>query len=95
VSGRVGRFILPRLSTLTRRAVGDLFTGPCRRFFPKVSGWHDDESVTVSPALLYTTVRDSLVFACALPLAELVELGQRMARTQPHAAAIAITPGQA
>jgi hypothetical protein len=42
-----------------------------------VSGWHDDESVTVSPALLYITVRDSLVFACALPLAELVEWGQK------------------
>jgi len=37
----------------------------------------DDESVTVSPALLYTTVRDSLVFACALPLAELVEWGRK------------------
>jgi hypothetical protein len=43
------------------------------RFLPKFSGWRDAESVTVSPVLLYTTVRDSLVFACAVPLFEVLQ----------------------
>jgi protein-S-isoprenylcysteine O-methyltransferase Ste14 len=42
------------------------------RFGPRLTAWRDAESVSFSPVLLYNTVRDGLVFACAYPLFEIV-----------------------
>jgi protein-S-isoprenylcysteine O-methyltransferase Ste14 len=46
------------------------------RFGPRLSTWRDAESVSFAPTLLYTTVRDSLVFACAYPIFELIGMLQ-------------------
>lgn len=46
------------------------------RFGPRLSTWQDAKRVTFSPVLLYGTVRDSLVFACAFPVFELIAVLQ-------------------
>lgn len=46
------------------------------RFGPRLATWQDAEQVSVAPTLLYLTVRDSLVFACACPVFKLVALAQ-------------------
>jgi protein-S-isoprenylcysteine O-methyltransferase Ste14 len=46
------------------------------RFGPRISTWRDAESVSFAPTLLYSTVRDSLVFACAYPIFEFIGMLQ-------------------
>jgi protein-S-isoprenylcysteine O-methyltransferase Ste14 len=46
------------------------------RFWPRISAWRDARRMWFSPVLLYSTLRDSLVFALAYPLFELLELAQ-------------------
>jgi protein-S-isoprenylcysteine O-methyltransferase Ste14 len=57
------------------RSFGEEFAAYRRRvprFGPRLSAWRDAEMVSFSPTLLYSTVRDSLVFACAYPIFELI-----------------------
>jgi protein-S-isoprenylcysteine O-methyltransferase Ste14 len=43
------------------------------RFFPKLSLYRDEQSLTVLPHLMYATLKDGLVFFAAIPAFELVE----------------------
>jgi protein-S-isoprenylcysteine O-methyltransferase Ste14 len=43
------------------------------RFFPKLSLYRDEPSLTVLPHRVYTTLKDGLVFFAAMPAFELVE----------------------
>jgi protein-S-isoprenylcysteine O-methyltransferase Ste14 len=58
---------------------GEPFAAYCQRtprFGPRVSAWRDAEHLSFSPGLLYLTVRDGLVFACAFPAFELIGYAQ-------------------
>jgi protein-S-isoprenylcysteine O-methyltransferase Ste14 len=46
------------------------------RFGPRLSAWRDAEHLSFATVLLYHTVRDGLVFACAFPLFELIGYAQ-------------------
>jgi protein-S-isoprenylcysteine O-methyltransferase Ste14 len=63
------------------RTFGETFEDYCQRvprFGPRLSAWRDAEMVSVAPRLLYLTMRDGLVFVCALPVFELIETMQAM-----------------
>lgn len=46
------------------------------RFGPRFSLWRDESELTVRPAFFLLTIRDGLVFLLALPLFELIDMGQ-------------------
>jgi protein-S-isoprenylcysteine O-methyltransferase Ste14 len=46
------------------------------RFWPRFSLWRDEAELTVRPSLFLLTIRDGLVFLLAIPIFELIELGQ-------------------
>jgi protein-S-isoprenylcysteine O-methyltransferase Ste14 len=46
------------------------------RFWPRFSLWRDEAELTVRPSLFLLTLRDGLVFLLAIPIFELIELGQ-------------------
>ena len=46
------------------------------RFWPRFSLWRDEEHLTIRPALFVTTILDGLVFLLAIPLFELIDIGQ-------------------
>jgi protein-S-isoprenylcysteine O-methyltransferase Ste14 len=46
------------------------------RFWPRFSLWRDEEQLTIRPALFVTTILDGLVFLLAIPLFELIDIGQ-------------------
>lgn len=48
------------------------------RFFPRPSLYRDQDTVTFRPRVLFTTLRDGLVFFIAMPLFELVEHSQNL-----------------
>lgn len=50
----------------------DAYRSRVPRFGPRLTSWRDAELVSFSPVLLYHTVRDGLVFACAYPLFEIL-----------------------
>lgn len=55
---------------------GESYRAYCRdvpRFFPKLSLYRDDQTVTVKPDRLYSTFADGLVFFVAYPFFEVVE----------------------
>lgn len=43
------------------------------RFWPRITGWQDAKLVSFAPTLLYTTLRDGLVFVCVAPVFELID----------------------
>ncbi|HZP21567.1 MAG TPA: isoprenylcysteine carboxylmethyltransferase family protein [Bauldia sp.] len=43
------------------------------RFWPRLSGWRDEEQLTISTSAVYVTYFDSLLFLGALPFAEAVK----------------------
>jgi protein-S-isoprenylcysteine O-methyltransferase Ste14 len=47
------------------------------RFWPRITAWRDAKAVTFSPGLFYVTLRDGLVFLCAVPFFELIDVLQR------------------
>jgi protein-S-isoprenylcysteine O-methyltransferase Ste14 len=58
---------------------GEAFAAYCARtprFGPRIAAWRDAEHLSFSPVLLYHTVRDGLVFACAFPVFELIGYAQ-------------------
>lgn len=46
------------------------------RFGPRFSLWRDESELTVRPAFFLLTIRDGLVFLLALPIFELIDIGQ-------------------
>jgi protein-S-isoprenylcysteine O-methyltransferase Ste14 len=46
------------------------------RFWPRFSLWRDEAELTVRPSLFLLTIRDGLVFLLAIPIFELIEVGQ-------------------
>ena len=46
------------------------------RFLPNPRLWKDEEDLTIKPVLFLVTLRDGLVFLLAIPVFELVDLGQ-------------------
>ena len=46
------------------------------RFGPRFSLWRDESELTVRPAFFLLTIRDGLVFLPALPIFELIDMGQ-------------------
>ncbi len=46
------------------------------RFWPRVSLWRDEEQLTIRPALFVTTILDGLIFLLAIPVFELIDIGQ-------------------
>ena len=46
------------------------------RFWPRLSLWRDEEQLTIRPALFVTTILDGLIFLLAIPVFELIDIGQ-------------------
>ena len=46
------------------------------RFWPRFSLWRDEEQLTIRPALFVTTILDGLIFLLAVPVFELIDVGQ-------------------
>ena len=46
------------------------------RFGPRFSLWRDETELTIRPAFFLLTIRDGLVFLLALPIFELIDMGQ-------------------
>ncbi len=46
------------------------------RFWPRFSLWRDEEQLTIRPALSVTTILDGLIFLLAVPVFELIDVGQ-------------------
>ncbi len=46
------------------------------RFWPRFSLWRDEEQLTIRPALFVTTILDGLIFLLAIPVFELIDVGQ-------------------
>ncbi len=46
------------------------------RFGPRFSLWRDERELTIRPAFFLLTIRDGLVFLLALPIFELIDMGQ-------------------
>jgi protein-S-isoprenylcysteine O-methyltransferase Ste14 len=71
--------VVRREEEVLARTFGAPFEAYCQRvprFWPRLALWRDPPTVSFAPPLLYSTLRDSLVFAAAYPLFELVELLQ-------------------
>jgi protein-S-isoprenylcysteine O-methyltransferase Ste14 len=46
------------------------------RFWPRFSLWRDEEQLSIRPALFVTTILDGLIFLLAVPVFELIDVGQ-------------------
>jgi protein-S-isoprenylcysteine O-methyltransferase Ste14 len=46
------------------------------RFLPNFTKWRDTDELTIRPAFFALTIRDGLVFLLAIPLFELIDVGQ-------------------
>jgi protein-S-isoprenylcysteine O-methyltransferase Ste14 len=46
------------------------------RFWPRFSLWRDEEQLSIRPALFVTTILDGLIFLLAIPVFELIDVGQ-------------------
>ena len=46
------------------------------RFWPRFSLWRDEEQLSICPALFVTTILDGLIFLLAIPVFELIDVGQ-------------------
>lgn len=57
-------------------AVYEAYKAQTPRFGPRFSLWRDERELTVRPAFFLLTIRDGLVFLLALPIFELIDMGQ-------------------
>lgn len=57
-------------------AVYEAYKARTPRFGPRFSLWRDERELTVRPAFFLLTIRDGLVFLLALPIFELIDMGQ-------------------
>lgn len=48
------------------------------RFWPRFSLWRDADELIVRPSLFLRTIRDGLVFLVAIPVFEMIDVGQAM-----------------
>ncbi|WP_332654182.1 methyltransferase family protein [Brevundimonas sp.] len=46
------------------------------RFWPRFGLWRDEDQLTIRPSLFLLTIRDGLVFLFAIPLFEVIDMGQ-------------------
>lgn len=46
------------------------------RFWPQFKAWRDEEELTIRPAFFLLTLRDGLAFLVAIPLFEMIDMGQ-------------------
>ena len=46
------------------------------RFWPRFSLWRDEEQLSIRPALFVSTILDGLIFLLAIPVFELIDVGQ-------------------
>jgi len=72
--------VVRREEAILQGMFGDAFSAyraRVPRFWPRISAWRDAKAVTFSPALFYITLRDGLVFLCAVPFFELIDVLQR------------------
>ncbi|MGV9010155.1 methyltransferase family protein [Brevundimonas sp.] len=61
------------------RTFGEVYTrykARTPRFGPRFSLWRDESELTIRPAFFLLTIRDGLVFLLALPIFELIDMGQ-------------------
>lgn len=56
--------------------VYDRYAARTPRFIPRPSLWQDEGDMTIKPSLYLLTIRDGLVFLLAIPVFELIDLGQ-------------------
>lgn len=56
--------------------VYDRYAARTPRFIPKPSLWRDEDDLTIKPVRFLLTIRDGLVFLLAIPVFELIDLGQ-------------------
>ena len=57
-------------------AVYSAYKARVPRFGPRFSLWRDESELTIRPAFFLLTIRDGLVFLLALPIFELIDMGQ-------------------
>ena len=57
-------------------AVYEAYKAQTPRFGPRFSLWRDERELTIRPAFFLLTIRDGLVFLLALPIFELIDMGQ-------------------
>jgi protein-S-isoprenylcysteine O-methyltransferase Ste14 len=57
-------------------AVYAVYKARTPRFWPRFSRWRDEEQLTIRPALFVTTILDGLFFLLAIPVFELIDIGQ-------------------
>jgi protein-S-isoprenylcysteine O-methyltransferase Ste14 len=72
--------VVRREEAILQGMFGDAFSAyraRVPRFWPRITTWRDAKAVTFSPALFYVTLRDGLVFLCAVPFFELIDVLQR------------------
>jgi protein-S-isoprenylcysteine O-methyltransferase Ste14 len=72
--------VVRREEAILQGMFGDAFSiyrSRVPRFWPRIAGWRDEKAVTFSPALFYVTLRDGLVFLCAVPFFALIDVLQR------------------
>ncbi len=56
--------------------VYDRYAARTPRFLPRFSLWRDEGDLTIKPSLFLLTIRDGLVFLLAIPVFELIDVGQ-------------------
>jgi len=72
-------FTVQREETFLGREFGDeyaRYVARTPRFWPRFSLWRDEDQLTIRPSLFLLTIRDGLVFFLAVPLFELIDMGQ-------------------
>jgi len=57
-------------------AVYEAYKARTPRFGPRFSLWRDERELTIRPAFFLLTIRDGLVLLLALPIFELIDMGQ-------------------
>lgn len=56
--------------------VYDRYAARTPRFIPRPSLWRDEDDLTIKPVRFLLTIRDGLVFLLAIPVFELIDVGQ-------------------
>jgi protein-S-isoprenylcysteine O-methyltransferase Ste14 len=71
--------VIKREEAALRTIFGAAYEHYCERtprFGPRLAAWRDAATVEISPALLYRTIADGLVFVALVPLFELIDWAQ-------------------